>query len=248
MMKMILLIGLLCLGGVWWLDAESALATQSSSVRGVAQFVQARDFERVILSALTRQYGRPGHRVSVRIVFPKKPLPTKAGKLHLELEKISGGARTGRRSFRVGLYLNRQFIKTINVVGEVKAEAMVITPLRWMKRKEVLTKEDVTTMRVAMPSLTHDFILHLDEVLGKQVLRSLSPRQPISKAMVDDPPVVRKGDRVMIEVRQGGLLVQAIGLAKATGKSGETILVENKSSGREVMGTVLSAGLVEVGF
>jgi flagella basal body P-ring formation protein FlgA len=43
-------------------------------------------------------------------------------------------------------------------------------------------------------------------------------------------------------------LVQAVGLAKASGKSGDTILVKNKSSGREVVGTILSAGLVEVGF
>ena len=247
-MKMILLIGLLIVGGSWWPEADNALAAQSSSGRGKEKFIHAREFERVIISELARQYGWPGHRISVRIVFPKKPLPTKAGKRHLELEKMAGGARTGRRSFRVGLYINRQFIKTINVVGEVKAEAMVITPRRWMKRNEVFAKDDVTIMRVAMPSLTHDFILHQDEVLGKQVLRSLPPRQPISKAMVDDPPVVRKGDRVMIEVRQGGLLVQAIGLAKATGKSGETILVENKSSGLKVMGTVVSAGRVEVGF
>ena len=247
-MTITLLIGLLILGGSWWPVAGNALAAQSSSVHGGKQHVHARDFERVILSTLTRQYGRPGHHVSVRILSPKKPLMTKRGNVHLELEHISGGARTGRRSFRVGLYLNRQFIKTINVVGDVKAEAVVMTPRRPMKRNEVFTQEDVTTMRVAMPSLTHDFILHQDDVLGKQVLRHLPPRQPISKAMVDDPPVVRKGDRVMIEVRQGGLLVQAIGLAKATGKSGETIPVENKSSGREVSGTILSAGLVEVRF
>ena len=46
--------------------------------------------------------------------------------------------------------------------------------------------------------------------------------------MLDDPPIVHKGDRVMLEVRRGGLLVQALGLAKAEGKSGDTILVQNK--------------------
>ena len=66
--------------------------------------------------------------------------------------------------------------------------------------------------------------------------------------MLDDPPIVHKGDRVMIEFRQGGLLVQTVGLAKAAGKSGEAIPVQNKSSGREVIGTILRAGLVEVGF
>jgi len=247
-MRIILAIGLVLVGFVWCPDAGSLWAAQPQSGGAVEQSVAAQDFERAIYSALTRQYGRPHHRVRVRILFPKKPLTVPAGKIHLEVEKLAGGARTGRRSFRVGLFMNRQFIKTINVVGEVKAQATVIAPVRWIKPKEVVVAEDVTAMKVDVPSLTHDFILDLGDVIGKQVLRPLPPRQPIRKIMLDDPPIVHKGDRVMIEVRQGGLLVQAVGLAKAAGKSGDTIPVQNKNSGRELIGTILSAGLVEVGF
>lgn len=247
-MRIILSIGLLLLGVSWWPDAGSVWAAKPQSGGAVEQSVAVQDFERVIYSALTRQYGRPRHRVSVRILFPKKPLAVQAGKIHLEVEKLSGGARMGRRAFRVGLFINGQFLKTINVVGEVKAQATVITPVRWIKPKEVVVEEDVTTMTVDVPSLTHDLILDSDDVIGKQVLRPLPPRKPIRKIMLDDPPIVHKGDRVMLEVRRGGLLVQAVGLAKASGKSGDTILVQNKSSGREVSGTILSAGLVEVGF
>jgi len=247
-MRIILSIGLLLLGVSWWPDAGSVWAAKPQSGRVGEQSVAAQDFERAIFSTLTRQYGRPHHRVKVRILFPKKPLTVQAGKLHLEVEKLAGGARTGRRSFRVGLFINGQFLKTINVVGEVKAQATVTTPVRWIKPKEVLVKKDVTAMTVDVPSLTHDFILDSDDVIGKQALRPLPPRKPIRKIMLDDPPIVHKGDRVMIEVRKGGLLVQAVGLAKAAGKSGDTILVQNKNSGREVFGTILSAGLVEVGF
>ena len=247
-MRMILLIGMFLVGLVWWADAGNVLATPPKSVGGGEQSVAAQDFERAIFSTLTRQYGRPHHRVKVRILFPKKPLTVQAGKLHLEIEKLAGGARTGRRSFRVGVFINGQFLKTINVVGEVKVQATVTTPKRWIKPKEVLMAKDVISMMVDVPSLTHDFILNQDDVIGKQVLRPLPPGKPIRKIMLDDPPIVHKGDRVVLEVRQGGLLVQAVGLAKAAGKSGDTILVQNKSSGREVIGTILSAGLVEVGF
>ena len=247
-MRNIFLIGLLLLAVAGWPDTESVRAAQPQSGRVGEQAVAARDFEQAIFSRLTRQYGRPHHRVSVRILFPKNSLTVQAGKLHLEVEKLAGGARTGRRSFRVGLFINGQFLKTINVVGEVKAQATVTTPVRWIKPKEVLVKKDVTAMTVDVPSLTHDFILDSDDVIGKQALRPLPPRKPIRKIMLDDPPIVHKGDRVMIEVRKGGLLVQAVGLAKAAGKSGDTILVQNKNSGREVFGTILSAGLVEVGF
>jgi flagella basal body P-ring formation protein FlgA len=247
-MKMILLIGLLWVGLTWCLDVESLLAAQLQSGHSQRQTIVASDFKQAIFSALTRKYGRRHHRVSVRILFPKKPLVLPAGKLDLEIEKMAGGARTGRRSFRIGLFLNGQFMKTINVVGEVKVQATVVAPTRWMKPKEVVLAEDVTAITVDMPSLTHDFILNQEDVIGKKVLRPLSPRKPIRKIMLDDPPIVHKGDRVMIEVRKGGLLVQAIGLAKADGKSGDTIPVQNKNSGRELIGTILSAGLVEVGF
>lgn len=248
MMRIILSIGLLLVGFVWWSDGGSVWAAKTQSGAAGKQLIVARDFERVILSVLTRQYGRPHHRVGVRILFPQKPLPIPPGKLHLEVEKLAGGARTGRRAFQVRLFINRQFIKTINVVGEVKAQATVTTPVRWIKPKEVVLPEDVTAMKVDVPSLTHDFILDPDEVIGKQVLRPLAPRQPIRKMMLDDPPIVHKGDRVMLEVRKGGLFVQAVGLAKAAGKSGDTITVKNQNSGREVIGTIIGSGLVEVGF
>ena len=247
-MRIILTLGLLFIGFGWSPGAGNVWATQPKSVGAVEQSVSAQDFERAIFSTLTRQYGRPHHRVKVRILFPKKPLTVQAGKLHLEIEKLAGGARTGRRSFRVGVFINGQFLKTINVVGEVKVQATVTTPKRWIKPKEVVMAKDVVTMMVDVPSLTHDFILNQEDVIGKQVLRPLPPGKPIRKIMLDDPPIVRKGDRVMIEVRQGGLLVQAVGLAKADGKSGDTIPVQNKNSGKELIGTILSAGLVEVGF
>ncbi len=247
-MNKMLFMGMLLVGVWWWPGPGCVLAAQPQSGKAANQSITAGDFERVIYSKLTRQYGRPNHRLSVRIVAPKKPMRVPVGKLHLEIEQLTGGARMGRRAFRVGLFLDGQFIKMVNVVGEVKAQVRVTAPTRWMKSKEVVGAEDIIVMMVDVPSLTHDFILSEDEVIGKQVLRSLPPRRPIRKIMLDDPPAIHKGDRVMIEVRRGGLLVQTIGLAKATGKSGETILVENKSSGREVLGTILSAGLVEVGF
>lgn len=248
MMRKILVIGLLVMGGAGWLGTEGVQAAQSKSGPQDEQSIAVADFEQAVYSALTRQYGRPQHRMSVRILYPTTPLKVQVGTRHLEVEKFSGGGRTGRRSFRVGLFIDRQYIKTINVVGEVRAQATVTAPTRWIKPKEVMIAEDVTTMNVDVPSLTHDFILHPDEVIGKEVLRPLPPRQPIRKVMLDDPPIIRKGDRVMIEARRGGLLVQAVGLANAAGKSGDTISVKNTSSGREVIGTILSAGLVEVGF
>jgi flagella basal body P-ring formation protein FlgA len=250
-MSIILLLGLLLGGNVWGAVQGTAWAkgpTSSTRVHTAMQAVRAGDFERVVLAELTRRYGRPHHQMSFRVLFPSQIVEVLNGNLHLELGEWTGGGRTGRRAFRVDVFVNKQFIKTVNVVGEVKAQAEVATPIRWLKPEDVVTVEDLVPMMVDVPSLTHDFVLNLDEAIGKQVLRPLPPRQPIRKIMLDHPPVIHKGDRVMIEVRNGGLLVQTVGLAKAAGKPGETIPVQNQTSGRDVLGTVMAAGLVEVKF
>ncbi len=251
MMTVILLLGLLLGGNVLWGVEGTAWAEDPVSairVRTDIQSVRAGDFERVILAELTRRYGRPNHQVSLRVLFPGRVVEVPRGRLQLEVNEWPGAGRTGRLAFRVGVFVNRQFIKTVNVVGEVKVQAQVATPVRWLKPKEVVEAEDLATMMVDVPFLTHDFVLDLEEAIGKEVLRPLPPRQPIRKIMLDHPPVIHKGDRVMIEVRSGGLLVQTVGLAKAAGKAGETIPVQNQASGRDVFGIVVAAGLVEVGF
>jgi flagella basal body P-ring formation protein FlgA len=251
MSMVILLLGLLFVGnmiepgkGTVWAE-KTVLA---GPARADMQAVHAGDFERIVLAELTRRYGRAHHELSVRVVFPRDVVEVPKGNLRLEIREWSGEGRTGRRAFRVGVFVNQQFIKTINVVGEVKAQTEVAAPIRWLKPNEVVVAEDLAPLMVDVPSLTHDFVLDLEEAVGKQVLRPLPPRQPIRKIMLDHPPVIQKGDRVMIEVRNGGLLVQTIGLAKAAGKAGETIPVQNQSSGRDILGTVVAAGLVEVGF
>ncbi len=250
-MPIILLLGLLLCGYVGRTVEGTAWAegTVSSTPVGTdKQAVGVGAFERVIVAELTRRYGRPHHQVSFRVLFPKQVVEVPKGRLHLEVGEWSGGGRTGRRAFRVGVFVNQQFLRTVNVVGEVKALVEVATPTRWLKPKEVVTVEDLSTMMVDAPSLTHEFILDLDEAIGKQVLRPLPPSQPIQKNMLDYPPVIHKGDRVLIEARGGGLLVQAVGVAKAAGKTGETISVQNQASGRDVLGVIMASGLVEVKF
>ncbi|GJL53208.1 MAG: hypothetical protein NPIRA02_03400 [Nitrospirales bacterium] len=234
------LMSLVIVGGVC---AESA-RQHSADI----QSVTIRQFQNAIMKDLQARIPSRDMKLDVQVVFPKTPLDVPAGRLTLDVQQDRLRHLAGRRAFRVRVMVNSKPIKTVNIVTSVSIRAEVPTPVRWIKMHEVLTAKDLITTTVNLQTVHPDIVLSPDDILGKRATRSLPPHQPLRSSFVAEPLLVRKGDRVMIEVRRGGLFVQTLGVAKASGQSGELIPVTNHASGRDILATVLSSGVVEVQF
>ncbi|GHD98104.1 hypothetical protein U879_11800 [Defluviimonas sp. 20V17] len=63
--------------------------------------------------------------------------------------------------------------------------------------------------------------------------------QPILTSMTDLPVVVRSGQKIVLQVRQGGLLISARGVALQNGTAGEEIEVENSATHRRLRADVV---------
>ena len=231
-----------------------SLLAKDSASKGAGHVARAKpvvtpeQFRQVLVDEFRDRYSLENVDLAVRVVFPKTPIRVPAGNLRMKLVRNPTEIRTGRRAFRFGLHVDNRLIKTVNIVAEVAAQTDVVTPLHWIKNAHIIRAEDLSVTKVALPSLGHSFIRDPFGAVGKKALRPLPPHRPILQNFLASPPVIRKGDRVIIEARQGGLIVQTVGLAKASGQPGETIPVVNRTSGREVLGKILRAGLVEVLF
>jgi flagella basal body P-ring formation protein FlgA len=69
---------------------------------------------------------------------------------------------------------------------------------------------------------------------------------PILPSQVQRKPDICSGEIVLIEARTNDLVVRDKGIAMKDGYQGETIPVKNVSSGRQVVGTIIAAALVQV--
>ena len=233
-------------GEVSWAGSSSLKTSGEQSVK--TQLVSIQQLQRTLLADVRRRVDEEFITVSLQVLFPKKPITIPTGKLELQVDKDRFGQLSGRRAFRVQLIVDSQPIRVVSVVASVTARAEVLTPIRWIKLHEILHEQDLVKTPVNLRTFNQDVAMHVEEVVGKQTTRSLPPHQPVRPSYLTVPPLVSKGDRVMIEVRRGGLFVQTPGVAKASGLSGELILVSNLTSGREVLATILSPGVVEVQF
>ncbi len=112
----------------------------------------------------------------------------------------------------------------------------------------MIEAEDVAVHRVKLMDLDHQLIMDVKDVIGKSAARPLQTNNPIRLGMVKKPYAVRKGDRVSIEARHGGLSIQVVGLAKTSGELGQTATVSNVDSGKELRAKIVGPGAVRVDY
>jgi flagella basal body P-ring formation protein FlgA len=70
--------------------------------------------------------------------------------------------------------------------------------------------------------------------------------KPILFAQVERKPDVCTGEIVFIEARVNNLVVRDKGIALKDGYQGDPIPVKNVASGKQVIGTIIAASLVQV--
>ncbi len=179
---------------------------------------------------------------------PQEPIGVPAGTLDLQV----GGGRSdeplGRRVFQIHLAVNGRFIKTVDATADVAALVDVVVPVRAIKVDEEIAVDDVTIERIVLFDLKQPFATNPADVIGKAAIRPLPPQNAIRLTSVRRPFAVRKGDRVTIEARQGGLSIQTVGVTKSHGEVGQTITVSNVDSGKDLRATVVAPGVVRVSF
>jgi flagella basal body P-ring formation protein FlgA len=138
--------------------------------------------------------------------------------------------------------------KTIQVTADVAAMIDAVMATRYLKPDELIDRGDIKIVGMRVHQVNHPFITDEGEIIGKSASRPLPPDTPLRPAFVKLPLVVKKGDRVLIEVRRGGLSIRAYGVTKSSGQVGQTVMVANLDSGRELRAKVVAPSLVEVEF
>ena len=212
------------------------------------QEVTPKQFQSSLEQQLREQFPMEDVDFSVGILYPKQPILVPKGRVGIQIPPDTMNGRTGRRSIRGAIHVDDKFEKMVNLVAEISAHAKVVAPVHLIQAYQIVKPEDIKLMNVELPALQHEYVENVDMAIGKKTVRLLPQNIPIQKPYLTTPPVIHKGDRVVLEVRQGALLVQVVGIAKESGEPGKTISVKNQQSGREVLGKVVNSGLVEVLF
>ncbi len=169
-----------------------------------------------------------------------------AGKVHHQVVPAKPGI-LGSRRMTLMTRVDGQIKSNKSIRVELEALAEIVIAADDLRRGTIISDKDVE-LRYQDVSRFDSPIFSIDEVIGRRVKRSVRLGQPLQHKQIEFPPVIKRGERVVINIRSSGLALTAAGEAKEDGRIGETIRIINSSSGKEVLCRVVAPGQVEVEF
>jgi flagella basal body P-ring formation protein FlgA len=115
-------------------------------------------------------------------------------------------------------------------------------------RGELVGSTDIELQKRRISADIGPIISEIDDIVGKEARRNLSPGNTLNYADLRSPELVRRGDLVTLVSTGSGLKVSMQGKAMANGAAGDRILVTNLSSGKRLEGVVAEDGSVLMGL
>ena len=128
----------------------------------------------------------------------------------------------------------------------VKRFLNVVVLARPVAPGSIVNHDDVRLEELSVDGLVSGYFTHTDEVIGKQMRRSMRVGQAVTRLSVLAPKLVSRGERVIVLAGTGGVEVRVEGTALADGAVGDRLRVRNDRSQRIVEGTLGPDGTVRV--
>jgi flagellar basal body P-ring formation protein FlgA len=171
-------------------------------------------------------------------------LPT--GSMSYEVTASPNERFIGDVSVTIHFYVDGKELRNLRVSGKVDLYQEVVQSTRSMKRNEVGADGDIQLVRTNIAAHPDRYVMQRDQVVGKKLLCSIGPNQPISLRDLENPPLIKRGDPVTIFFQQEGVRLSTKGEAKGNGGQGDRIRIKNIDSKRNVLCQVVDSQTVEV--
>lgn len=187
---------------------------------------------------------------TVRVTFPQsmQEMRLQGEKISHEASPAQGNPFLGNGQYVVRFYDGRVFLAEQRV--QVLVEVLRDVPLsaRPLDRGTRLEPGDIRVVKRWVRHIPAQAVTRAGEAVGKQLGVNLAPHTEITRSMLRESPVVRKGEPVRIVYEEGPLRIVALGVCEEDGREGGLIRVRNASSRRAVHARVVGDSTVELVF
>jgi len=136
--------------------------------------------------------------------------------------------------------------RSVRVRMEVAFDVLVSS--RALPAETVIGRDDVRVVKRWLSREPQRTLATVEEALEKRVVGAIRPNHEITRTMLREVPLVKKGRVVKMVLNNGTINITTLGQIQEDGGMGASVRVKNISSQRIVYARVVGESLVQVDF
>ncbi len=212
------------------------------------KFLNLEETRRILEAAFRTLYPEKKYRVEVKAIhsFERIGLPTEP--LICDIVLSEQARRGGNISASLFFRTHGREVGKTRVSAMVDISTDVIVAIRYIGKHQEVQEKDVQWVSRSLTLLPPDYLVDMKEVLGKRVTISLNRGEVLRAGIVEEPPLLKRGDRVLLVLENPQIRITTLGEVREEGRRGDRIKLVNLSSRKEVSGRIIDAQTVQIDF
>lgn len=221
---------------------------QSLYIRRTASVVSKERLEKIFRNYVKEHSPWPSSAVKINAFNGPSKVVLPKGKLRWTVRHMGKTHFVGPLSLTVTFWVNDKPVTKVPLSGDLFVKQPFLKLRKKCSRGYVLKASDIVVVEKLSDSFNDMFLRDPRQAVGKQLVRTVLKGQLLSRAMVREMPLVKKGQQIKILAENEHIKVTTLGRALQDGRAGDQIKVVNINSGKEILATVKGPAMVVVQF
>jgi len=235
--------------------AAAGLDTEGISFTGeprVRVWAEAQTIESEPLVAAARQaleeLASQQDGVEVELDFPNLPAPAliRPGEYKLSVELPPDALQPGPRTLHVRLVRGDERLADVSISARVRVFRTVVVAARRIETNDVVEARDLRRERREITGTSGDGLTDPARILGQRARQPVAQGKTLDERLFEPAPVIRKGDRVLVNVTRGSLTIRAEAQALSDAPNGQNVRLKLIDNNAEVLARASGPGQADL--
>jgi flagella basal body P-ring formation protein FlgA len=187
-------------------------------------------------------------RVTIKKIQVSQAVVLPPGDMTYQIALPSKTDFVGTVPLAITFLCNGEFAKKVWAIATVEVLQDVIVARKPLGRYQVIGEDDIHRQTLDLAQLPNNVFTTAEEVIGLRAKRTIDAQTVLTPNMIEAPPVINRGDIVVMIAESGGLRISTKAEAREQGGKGERIKVMNIDSRKYVYAFVVDSHTVKVDF
>jgi flagella basal body P-ring formation protein FlgA len=204
--------------------------------------------EEMVSGFLLQNIPRENKNMRIKEIRVPEEVVLAKGQVSYKVSVADNQSLRGKCSIAVEFSVNGSDQKKIWAIATIEVLGPVVVTRKPLGRYQPIDEDDIELKTMDLSDLPDDVITDPEAILGKRTTRAIGAQVPLRADTVELPPLVKRGDLVVIIAASSGLKITTRGQVKKKGRLGEQIPVINLDSKKVLYARVIDANTVKVDF